>query len=901
MKRNLLIITIALLSLFSFSAFISEDDPFAALLKKLEEFTKKYPQEKIYLHLDKPYYAIGDDIWFKAYVVDSRTSMPSTISNILYVELINERDSVKRQIKLPMESGISWGDFKLPDSLSEGNYRIRAYTQWMRNAGQEFFFDKTVKIGNSWANKVFTKTTNQLSIEGNAEKVVSTVQFLDKNGKPYQNSEVNYEVQLSSRSISKGKGITNANGEVLINFTNNQPNIYKSGKITVALTMADKQKIIKIIPIKSTSTSTDVQFFPEGGGLVEGLPSKITVKSINSNGLGENISGRVVDNENMEILKFETKYLGMGAMILNPLAGKTYKAIVKLPNGTEKTIPLPKAEPSGYVLTVNNTDSVKMAIKIMLTTDLLDKGDLNLVAQHNGNVYFSTKIPSAKQLISVNVPKTEFPSGIVQLTLFSPTNLPVCERLAFVNNTLDKIDLSAENLKSSYAKRGNVDFNFRALNDKKPVQGSFSVAVTNESIVTPDPENESNILTSLLLTSDLIGYIEKPNSYFLNDDLNTRKKLDNLLLTQGWRKINWKNIINNQNPAINFQPEKSMKISGKITKGGKPVVKGKVSLFSSSGGFFATDTLSDENGRFNFDQIAFGDSTRFIVQARTGKENKNVQIDLDIVPNQLVTTNKNTGDVEVNVNSTLMPYLSESNKYFDEQMKRGFLNRTIMLKTVNIVEKKNPAPNSQNLNGAGRADQVITAKELENVSFLSQYLQGRVAGIMITNGKPYSMRSMGANGRSPMAIVLDGMNMGSDFTLDDINVVDVESVEILKSIGNTAIYGSGGSNGVIVITTKRGAGTESNYSRYTPGIVTYSPKGYYGVRQFYSPKYTVTPDVKPDLRTTVYWNPHLVSDPTGKANLNYFNTDQPGNYRVVIEGIDASGNLARKIFNYQVK
>jgi hypothetical protein len=99
MKRILYIFS--LFSLLS-SAFVAQDDPFTALLKKLEEFTKKYPQEKVYLHLDKPYYAVGDDIWFKAYVVDAKTSFASTLSHILYVELINEKDSITKQIKLPL-------------------------------------------------------------------------------------------------------------------------------------------------------------------------------------------------------------------------------------------------------------------------------------------------------------------------------------------------------------------------------------------------------------------------------------------------------------------------------------------------------------------------------------------------------------------------------------------------------------------------------------------------------------------------------------------------------------------------------------------------------------------------------------------------------------------------------
>jgi hypothetical protein len=899
MKRKLLTGSIALLtflSIFSFFAFVVDDDPFTTLLKKLEEFVAKNPQEKVYLHLDKPYYAIGDNIWFKAYVIDASTSAPSTLSSILYVELINEKDSVKTQLKLPMQSGITWSDFKLSDSLTEGNYRIRAYTQWMRNAGPAFFFDKTIKIGNSWANKVFTKTNNQYSTENSNQKLVSTIQFSDKAGKPYDDAAVSYEILLSNRSLGKGKGVTNANGEINVTIVNTQPNIYKSGRIIATLTLPNKQQVVKSIPILTTSTVTDVQFLPEGGSLVEGLPCKIGVKAVNPSGLGENISGMISDNDGIEVSKFETSNLGMGAFILNPLPGKTYKAKIKLANGSEITLPLPKVEASGYVIAVNNVDSLKMNIKVMLTPDLMNKGDLRMVAQHNGSVYFVTKVPTSKQLVSVVAPKEEFPSGIVQLTLFNPEGQPVCERIAFVNNGTDKIDLKIQNLKSAYNKREKVQLSFLANNKAKPLQGSFSIAITNSTVVIPDPDNESNIYTSLLLTSDLVGYIEKPNRYFMANDKKAKADLDLLMLTQGWRKIEWKKIATSQFPIITYQPEKTMHISGTITKGGKPVAKGKVSLFSNSGGFFATDTLSDEKGHFNFDQITFTDNVKFLVQARTEKDNKNVQIDLDVIPGQVVTANKNTGDIEVNVNESLKNYLQQSETYFNEQVRRGLLDQTILLKEVKIVEKKNPTPNSQNLNGAGRADQVFTAKDLETATSLSMFLQGRVAGLSMMGGKAVLMRS---GGRGSMAIVLDGMNMGGDFSLDEINVTDVESVEILKSIGNTAIYGGGGSNGVLVITTKRGAGT-TDYTRYSPGIVTYSPKGYSQGRAFYSPMYDIKPDPKIDLRSTVYWNPHLISDPTGKAVFNYFNTDLPGTYRIVIEGIDSAGDLVHNVYTYQV-
>jgi TonB-dependent SusC/RagA subfamily outer membrane receptor len=894
MKTKLVVFCLLLIGTFAVSAFSASEDPFTAFLKKLEEFAKKYPQEKVHLHLDKPYYAIGDDIWFKAYVTDTKTAALTTLSQILYVELIDEKDSLKQQLKLPLLNGIGWNDFRLPDSLSEGNYRIRAYTQLMRNAGPDFFFDKTIKIGNSWANKVFTKTKYQFSQEGTSEKLNSTIQFSGKQGKPYVDSDVSYEVVLESKTISKGKATTNANGEISIPIVNSQPNINKAGRITATITLADKQKVTKIIPLTATSNAVDVQFFPESGALLAGLPTKIALKAVNAQGKGEDVKGVILDSDGTELTSFETSHLGMGNFFLNPMANKTYRARIKFKDGSEKLLNLPKVENSGYALSVNNSDTAKVTVKVLLTDDLVGRGDLHLLAQQSGAIFFSVKIPTGKNFAMVNLPKSDLPSGITTLTLFSAATLPVAERLIFVDNKADKIDLKVDKLRETYGKRGLMNMTFTSTNREKPTVGTFSVAVTNTAAVEPDLLKETNIFTSLLLTSDLRGYVENPNYYFLSDDAKTRLALDNLLLTQGWRKIDWKAVSQSQFPTSAYQEETELKISGTVTTyGGKPVSKGKVSLFSSSTGVFTLDTLTDAKGRFNFNGLIFPDSAKFVIQARNEKGKRDVLIKLDINPRQLITTNKNTGDIEINVNEQLKDYLENSDDYFDEMTKRGMLSKTIQLKKVEVVGIRNKVENSSNLNGAGRADAVLTAEELRRSITLSMALAGQIAGVQVFNGKAFARQ-----GSSPMTIMLDGINMG-DISLDEININDVETVEVLKTIGNTAIYGMNGANGVIVITTKRG-GTSSSGNVYAPGIMTFAPKGLPRYREFYSPKYTDNADPKPDLRTTVYWNPSLLSDEKGNFKLEYFNTDEPGLYRVVIEGIDLMGNIARKTFTYQV-
>lgn len=815
MKTKYTLSIFLLSGLFIFAAFKLPDDSFAQLLRKMEAYVKDQPQEKVHLHLDKPYYAVGDNIWLKAYVLNPASSAPSTISNSLYVELINERDSVKKQLKLPLIGGVAWGDMALADSLEAGNYRIRAYTNWMRNAGPDFFYDKTIKIGNSWGTKAKNKTA--------------------------------------------------------------------STRNTTAAT-----------PVKN---QIDLRFFPEGGNLINQIPVKMGIKANNAAGRGMNISGSIVDETGTTISPFATTYLGMGQLILNTQPERTYTAVVRLEDGSEQRVPLPRAQPAGYVLNVNNLEDKEIKAKVYISESLLGKGELHVVAQHQGMIYARVAIPTSKQLASFSISKNEFPSGIVQLTLFDSENRPVAERLVFVNHSDEQMDLRLNTAKKVYTPREKVNVDLTAMAKGKSILGSFSVSVTNTSVVTPDPSNESNIFSSLLLRSDLPGYIEKPNDYFIDDSPATRQHLDNLMLTHGWRRFTWQDVIADKKPVWSYKPEKSLSISGTLTTNGKkPIAKGRVSLFSSSGGLIVIDTLTDANGRFVFDNLSFGDSTKFVVQGRTAKNGKYTEIKIDAVPGQVVTPNKNTGDIVVNVNETIASYVTQSNDYFEELTRRGLLQRTQVLKEVKVVTKKNIVRHSENLNGPGRADAIITAKQLETCQMLSQCLQGRVAGLVMRNGVPYLTRN---GGRIPMQIVYDGIYVESDF-LDAISPFDIETIEVLKNASNLAIYGSRGGGGLLIITSKRGDARVG--SAYTPGVITHLAKGYSFAREFYSPDYASQNNSnQPDLRTTIYWNPQVVTEANGKRSVEFYNADTKGTYRVVVEGIDAAGNLGRAVYTYEVK
>lgn len=904
MKLKRLSAAVFIAALIALLGFVRPaDDPIVKIAAQLSKWLADNPQEKVYLQIDKPYYAAGDDIWFKAYVVTASEHKLSAISGVLNVELIDDRDSIKQSLKLPVVNGLTWGDFALPDTLSPGNYRIRAYTNWMRNAGADYFFDKTIAIVSAAASNVFIQSVYDYRDVNGKQQVEARIRYTDADGKPYKASRVNYSVRLNGKSIARGSGITDDNGNLNISFANPGTGLAGAGRIITTLHLNDKSTVTKQLPIKAANNKVDVQFFPEGGNLVYGNNSRIAFKAVGADGLGVPVKGVVTDDQDKTITDFTTLHAGMGVFDFIPQSGRIYRAKLTYADGSQSSVALPSPSTGGYMLRITEFDG-NIVVKILPGPDVIrsaaETGRISLVAQSGGVIYYAGKSAPGSKSFSAIIPKTKFPSGIVQFTLFSPSAEPMNERLVFVRNP-DQLKLNIVADRLAYAPRGLVKLEMNATNaNNKPVIGSFSVAVTDEAKVGAD-NAEQTILSNLLLTSDLRGYIENPTYYFSGEELQASAALDVLMLTQGFRRFEWKALMAGTTPPPVYQPEKTVTVSGHIkTLGGKPVPFGKVTLLTTTGGTFVVDTTADDKGRFAFTNLVFEDSVKFVVQARTAKDRKNVQIDLDNIAPPAIARGKSFPDLQAYNGNDLSIFLQNSRFKNEQLLKYGLTGKPEkMLKEVRVTAKKNPAEHSANLNGPGNADQVIGAEEFEKMGCfrISDCLQGRLAGVVFRNGTPYLMRNL----RYPMQLIIDGMTIDDPSILDNFNPSDVESVEVLKSIGYTSIYGMRGGGGVLLITTKRGGPV--SYRHYAPGIIVYNPKGYYKSRVFYSPQYDnpKTNAAVPDLRSTIYWNPNVITNNDGKTSFSFFNADGKGTYRVVIEGIDSDGNLGRQVYRYKVE
>ncbi|WP_179413363.1 Ig-like domain-containing protein [Mucilaginibacter sp. E4BP6] len=898
-----------LLIVFTLSAFAQEDSiPLRTIITKTNQYTQNFPVEKVYLHFDKPYYAVGDTIWFKAYVTLEQNQL-SAISKIVYVDMINNRDSVVASLRLPVTNGTADGNIVLPQvSFVEGNYHVRAYTTWMRNFDQGYFFNKNIAVGNieDRDTPIDTHISFVNSVTSSAEKITAHIIYKDQDGSPLTNRRVSWKVQSDDETIDKGKGVTDQNGGLDITFTSNKKGVFAAADLTAVIELNYKKSITNTYPLKTAAIEKDVQFFPEGGNMLSDVHAKIAFKAINSNGMGIDIKGSVIDDGNNEVAQFTSQHLGMGEFVFEPQSGKSYKAKVSFSDGTQNTYDLPKVLDEGIYLSVNNTNPDSLTIRLASNQAFLDKFKNTLfyiIAQSGGTVYYAAQTNLQNLLYTSIVAKSKFPTGILQFSLLTSEGDPLSERLVFIQHN-DLLNVAINTDKQLYTTRQRVHMNLSVKNKDVPDVGTFSLSVTDESKVPYNEDSETTILSTLLLTSDLKGYIEKPNYYFNHVDAKRVDDLEVLMLTQGYRRFDYGDIVAGKNPQLSFLPEQGITVSGKLrSSSGIEVPHANIHL-NFSDRLSPEDATTDESGNFRFSNLNFKDSTKIVLSAKNNPNYKDLVITANSDTWPALVKNINSPDNVQNIDSTLSVYLKNT--------KRQYAG-TRMLKEVVIVAKSEVKKPSHTdypaLTGLSpQPDHVVSGVQLSGCNFLLDCLRGAAFGFTFDNDNFYLTRDYNQGNKStPAAIYYNGMPVDVNY-LSNIDSKTVESVELFNNDGLSSINKMSNTKGVIVINGKPvPKGEKISLSQLRDmmpqyNLITINPLGYVRAKEFYVPKFSVpkTNLAYSDLRTTIYWNPKIITDATGKAAFDFFNADGKGLYRAVLEGIDADGNIARYVYHYKV-
>ncbi|GAB4055661.1 TonB-dependent receptor plug domain-containing protein [Spirosoma litoris] len=649
---------------------------------------------------------------------------------------------------------------------------------------------------------------------------------------------------------------------------------------------------------KSVPSRPDVQFLPEGGQLVEGIESRVAFKAIDALGLGIPVEGFVLSAKKDTIIGFTSTHLGMGYFTINPEAGQTYTASLRLSDGTVVSYPLPVVQTQGVVMLVDNLshkDNIKVYVRHNKTsTDATAK--LTLLAQTRGQVIHVVNIPIAKKTSLIQLPRNNFPEGISQLTVFDETQKPVSERLVFINKN-EQLSITLAPDKKTYKNREKVDLTISTTNAQgKPVSANVSLAAVDAHLSSEADSGSATIVSHLLLSSDLTGTIEKPDSYFNPLHLERWMKLDLLLMTQGWRRFVWTDVLAGTIPPIKHFVERGLSLTGRVVRPNQKDIDSKVKLTfllakrDSTREFLFGET--DESGNFGAYDLDFTDTTTVLIQGVKGKANRTLAISLDQLLMPTVTITKIPYNPLEFRRDELAEFIRRTKEYqeIERQIRR---NGEVLLQTVTVKAKKYQEADSRVIYGTPDASVKFTSQNTAGRMTILDVIQGQVAGVNVT-GSGFNARVQirgAANFSGPIEplFVLDGMPMDLQAILG-ISVQDVERVDVLKG-ASAAIYGSRSAGGVISILTKRGGPNYDLMKEAAPGTLVAKLPGYAPLREFYAPRYDVKkPEhVRPDYRTTLFWNPMIQTDAEGKATVSFFTSDAKTTIRLQAEGVTVGG------------
>ncbi len=411
-------------------------------------------------------------------------------------------------------------------------------------------------------------------------------------------------------------------------------------------------------------------------------------------------------------------------------------------------------------------------------------------------------------------------------------------------------------------------------------------------------------MSNLLLTSDIKGYIEKPNYYFVSKDPNVDANLDILMLTQGYRRISYRNIITGKFPQIILTPEQQgLEVSGILRNNtGMPISKGNLRIQIPAKNYFA-ETVADMSGNFRFSKLTFPDSAQVIISARNNPNSRSMMISVTGDSYQPATKNINALDEVANIDSTYKNLMLNSKRQYDNL----HILKEVVIKSTSLVKKATHSDYGTLSALPMMADQQLTGERFKDCPNLYVCLPTMLLGVSAENNALYFTKNISNQNKLPLQVFLNGSPVDYQ-TLNGYRGNDVETIEVFKSDGLSNINRNYMSDGIVSIITRKIKADKITFAQLQEmlpkgNLLSYNAQGYSIPREFYSPKYDPLKSgaFGGDLRSIIFWSPKIKTDKTGVTSFEYFNSDSKGSYRAVIEGIDTEGNLGRYIFRYTVK
>jgi hypothetical protein len=809
---------------------VLENDVIKNIQKKLTAYNENLTEERVYLHFDKPFYEPGEAIWFSAYLRDGQTLKPSQKSDIIHVELLNPKGGVEKSLNIIAKNGKAAGDFQLDNEALGGMYKVRAYTNWMKNEGEDNAFVKDVQVQDVILPNLKMKLNFEKKAFGAGDEVIAKLELNTNENKPLSDYKIKFVANLNGQKIVEKADITDEEGIKYIKF--NLPKELKTndGLLNVLIDYnGSTESISRSIPIILNTVKFSA--FPEGGDMLCGFNNTIAFRALNEFDKPADIEGIVLDEKGNTVTTFSSFHQGMGSFKLNPVAKQKYTVKITKPEGIAQTFALPEALQRGYGLSIDNSSEEQVLANINST----ETEELSLVAQVRGKVYYTTAVNVKKGSTKVLFPTNNFPIGVSQITLFDSKGIARAERLAFVNKN-KHLNITVETDKEKYLPREKVKMTVSVKDERGlPMPANLSMAVANDQLISFADDKQGNMLAQFLLQQDIKDKVEEPNFYFDEKEVKSSLALDNLLLTSGWRRFTWEKVLENDLPPVNFTAEKTI-ISGKI-------------LDAYTGKAINSTQIKITNGlQFNGDW-----------------EGKFFLKNIDLSNAQTVTFKaegySDQAQYIQSYNQDLMVYLYPNNYY----------NNYPKSSTGHSRSKKSSAGWKNNVPSMAAG---VGGMDLED-DVMAEQKAVPMGALKLANVKREENKKVADNNVNKVAKDID-----KEGKLDE-----VESVVAVKEVASKSIVAADER-----VNAFGGELAKNKGPRVNANVVKYYRARQFAAPIY---KQDETTETRTDFRNTIYWNPNIEIGYSGKKTIEFFTSDDITSFRTTVEGMSNDGSLGR--------
>jgi hypothetical protein len=506
----------------------AQDKELDSIALNINRYALKNAESSLFVHFDKNVYTNNDQVWFTGYLLKTITNLDQY--HTLYLSLINNKDSsVVLQDKFLIDKGFAFGALTLPDSIPSGAYRFVANTNIKKNDKPDGGFTQPITIKSTTVNPLTANISIFKAYDEQTKNGIALLKILSSDNRFVENAEIKYQIGKGKQLLFSGTAKSSVIGELMINFPANKitPD---NNLLSVSVKKGKDTRYIKFdLPVRNSSTY-QIQFYPEGGYLVNNLLSKVGFEIKDRQGVVIKAKAVLYENDTA-IDTIQTNSIGIGSFSIRPQSSKKYDVKLLTDDQPVLKYDLPTVLKGGTVLTTGSAianDDFRIHLESSSNTKVYI-----LVHNFSSILLHAALTLEANKIQNVRVKLDSVPIGLHTVTVLDSNYRPLAERIFFAHyDQLNQTELTVD--KNEFSTRDRVDLKLSILNkDKKRLPALVSIACVQSNRISGN--NQQNIIDYFYLGQ----YLNKLPNHPMGLKYVDHNYLNDILLVKTWSRYKW--------------------------------------------------------------------------------------------------------------------------------------------------------------------------------------------------------------------------------------------------------------------------------------------------------------------------------------------------------------------------